>query len=184
MVIDPAYRRRREKGLIVGFENGRLVLTKRGMIFQRRTDSVLYTAEEGPIHTMTWRGSLLAWADPSGIRLMDVDQMVRIAHIDRPTGARPSLYPSRVVWPSLCFETSQQLLVAWGDCLLSLYVHEQQPRNKSSSSAASSSDGEAGNSSPGSQPPPPPPPPPSSTARRTVECNLVSHCFRLVKLEC
>jgi len=185
MVIDPAYRRRREKSVVVGFESGRLVMTKRGMIFSRRSDQVLYHSPEDdfPIHAATWRGSLLAWADPTGIRLMDVDQMVRIAHVDRPTGARPTLYPSiDVVHPSLCFETSAQLLVAWGDCLLSLRVSssEQQRRTTSGGStaggAAPSSDGGGGTGSDSAAPPPPPRSP--SVTRRTVECNMVSQTKR------
>lgn len=131
LALDPAYKRRREKALLVGFDDGRLVLTKRGMIFQRRTDSVVYQAVKDNDHyfagieALVWRGPLVAFADNTGVRLLDSETLVRIAHIDRPTGARPSLYPSvHELRPSLCFETSHDLLVAWGDCLLNLHVRE------------------------------------------------------------
>jgi hypothetical protein len=140
LALDPAYKKRREKSMIVGFADGRLVMTKRGFVFQRRNDAVLYqgvpatdAADNGNntfagIEALTWRGSLVAWADSSGIRLFDADNQTRIAHVDRPIGARPSLYPLvRNMKPTLCFETSSQLLVAWGDCLLQVKIRETSP---------------------------------------------------------
>ena len=122
MVLEPSYKRKREKSLLVGFANGRLILTKRGTFFQRRNDTVLYQAgnlakdaksQYRGIETVAWRGSLVAWADANGIKLLDMEHLIRIAHIDRPTGARPSLYPTvRDLQPTLFFETSKHLLVA------------------------------------------------------------------------
>lgn len=64
LVLDPGYKKRREKSLLVAFSDGRLVLTKRGFVFQRRNDAVIYQATAGDcIETMTWRGPLVAWAD-------------------------------------------------------------------------------------------------------------------------
>ncbi|GAX10686.1 hypothetical protein FisN_14Lh199 [Fistulifera solaris] len=141
VAIDPAYRKRREKSVMVGFADGRLVLTRRGFVFQRRTDAVIYQAVQDKdfagIEAIAWRGPLVAWADSSGVRLLDVDVLQRIAHVDRPSGARSSLYPSvSRVHPSLCFETENDLLVAWGDCLLSLNI-----RNTDGRSSASVGDG-------------------------------------------
>lgn len=174
MALDPSYRRRRDRSVLVGFASGRLLLTKRGTFFQRRNDTVLYQASMGGggsggaggewsrsaaggtdssstnssstgstsskatkpsgdatyrgIETVVWRGALVAWADASGIKLLDMESLTRIAHIDRPTGARPSLYPTvRGLKPSLLFDTSQTLLVAWGDCLMEMNVREYVP---------------------------------------------------------
>jgi hypothetical protein len=137
LAIDPAYRKRREKSVIVGFADGRLVLTRKGFVFQRRTDAVIYQAVQDKdfagIEAMAWRGPLVAWADSSGVRLLDVDVLQRIAHVDRPSGARSSLYPSvSRVHPSLCFETENDLLVAWGDCLLSLNIRNTDGRSSAS----------------------------------------------------
>ncbi len=137
VAIDPAYRKRREKSVIVGFADGRLVLTRKGFVFQRRTDAVIYQAVQDKdfagIEAIAWRGPLVAWADSSGVRLMDVDVLQRIAHVDRPSGARSSLYPSvSRVHPSLCFETENDLLVAWGDCLLSLNIRNTDGRSSAS----------------------------------------------------
>ena len=93
MVIDPAYARRKEKAVIVGFDDGRLVLSKLqgiagigsgitslfggnnaaggGGINVKKIDSVLYqgmgansfSGDQAGIETVTWRGGLVAWAD-------------------------------------------------------------------------------------------------------------------------
>lgn len=144
MVLDPAYKKRREKALMVGFNDGRLVLTKRGFVFQRRSDAVVYQAVAADdknfvgIEALVWRGSLVAWADCSGVRLLDADTLTRIAHVDRPKGARPSLYPTVAsLRPNLCFETSSKLLVAWGDCLMRLAIRETSTLRQSTVVGAS-----------------------------------------------
>ena len=64
LVLDPCYKRRREKSLLVAFLDGRLMLTKRGFVFQRRNDAIIYQATAGDsIEALTWRGTLVAWAD-------------------------------------------------------------------------------------------------------------------------
>ena len=168
LVMDPAYKRKREKTVLVGFADGRLLMTKRGLLFQRRVDNVLYqqaatsstTSTAVPnstsalssssvgIQAVAWRGSLVAWADATGIRLLDADAVVRIAHIDPPVGARPSLYRHQLTGmkPHLCWETSHELLVAWGDCLLQLHLSESKgtttshtPLNTTTTTSTSSS---------------------------------------------
>jgi hypothetical protein len=62
--------------------------------------------------------------------------MSRIAHIDRPSGARSCLYPTiSELRPSLVWERSDSLLIAWGDCLIALRVNDAQ------SSTAATNDG-------------------------------------------
>lgn len=164
MVLEPAFKRRREKSVLVGFSNGRLVLTKRGTFFQRRNDTVLYQAGNHSkdasdryrgIETVAWRGSLVAWADSTGIKLLDMEQLTRIAHIDRPAGARPSLYPTvRDLHPTLFFETSNHLLVGWGDCLMQMQIDEHvEPTGTSGSGEGSTA-------------------PTEVKKRRTVQCTM------------
>ncbi|CAJ1948735.1 unnamed protein product [Cylindrotheca closterium] len=136
ITIDPANRRSREKSFITGFQDGRLVLTRRGGLFQRRNDTVVYhgtpDASESfikyrGIECIAWRGSFVAWADANGIKLLDVQSLTRIAHIDRPSGARPSLYPSiSSLQPSLVFERSHSLLISWGDCLMVIEIEDSK----------------------------------------------------------
>lgn len=131
LALDPAYSTKRETSLLVGFSDGRIAISKRGWLLQRREDKFIqYNSPSSSkdfkgIEAMVWRGSLVAFADCSGVRLYDIETLKPIAHIDRPSGARPSLYPSiPVLKPSLCFETSHSLLVSWGDCLLSMVIRE------------------------------------------------------------
>ena len=59
------------------------------------------------------------------MRLFDIESMSRIAHIDRPTGARSSLYPTiSSLHPSIMFERSDALLIGWGDCLMSMLIRD------------------------------------------------------------
>ena len=56
---------------------------------------------------------------------MDVETLTRIAHIDRPLGAQPNLYPNiSSLHPTLLFETSHEVLVGWGDCLMGITINE------------------------------------------------------------
>ena len=131
LALDPAYKRKR--ALAVGFADGRLVLTKRGFVFQRRSDAVLYQGTADGIQALAWRHNLLAWADSSGVRLLDSETLQRIAHVDRPAGANPALYQHNLrleAQPSLTFESNHRLLVAWGDCLLALKVTTQQQQQQ------------------------------------------------------
>ncbi|CAB9522683.1 associated protein 41 homolog [Seminavis robusta] len=171
IAIDPSYKRgRRDKAILAGFLDGRLVLTKRGYMFQRRTDAIIYQGTyhiEGNLHrgieAIEWRGSLAAWADASGIRLFDTETLSRIAHIDRPSGARPSLYPTLAsLRPSLCFETESYLLVAWGDCLMGLSITDHN-RPSEGQGTNQNDNPLMGLEMPQQQP---------SVRRRTVDCSM------------
>lgn len=147
MAIDPSYKRKREKTVLVGFRDGRLVMTKRGF-FQRRNDGVIYQGTCGTIERIAWRGPLVAWADDSGIKLFDVDTMTRIAKIDRPSGARASLYPTiSSLRPSFLFETSDSLLCVWGDCLMSMTIQETTVSRHNADDPSERSDAAAGGGS-------------------------------------
>ena len=170
LAIDPTYRRRREKSVMVGFADGRLILTKRGMLFSRRSDSVIYQGvgglgkggTQGGIEAVTWRGCLAAWADTSGIKLFDIDDMIRIAHIDRPSGARASLYPTiSSLRPTLLFERPDSLLIAWGDCIMSMLVKERAAR--AGTTPGIGTEGTNSTTGPGS---------PKAARRRIVECSV------------
>lgn len=78
LTADPANRKKREKSFIAGFQDGRLVLTRRGGLFQRRNDTVVYhgtpdsSSQAGNyrgIECITWRGSFVAWADARYVSL-------------------------------------------------------------------------------------------------------------------
>lgn len=160
LCLDPAYKNK----LIVAFDGGKIVLSSRN--WMRLDHAVLpYT---GPlrdkdwkgIEAVTWRGSLLAFADCSGVKLYDLATLKPVAHVDRPTGARPSLYPgTTTVQAHICFETSRSLLVAWGDCLMALTVTDFMEHPRSTATAAVPDAPAAGT-----------PVPP--TRKRTVACTM------------
>ena len=108
------------------------------------------------IQSLAWRGSLLAWSDDSGVKVMNVETSVRIAHVDRPSGAHAYLYPELrgALHCSLSWETDKSLLIAWGDCLMAVEVvpsaslqqqppPQQGPGGAGLSSSSSSSGGVA-----------------------------------------
>lgn len=159
VALDPAYNRKRDKQMVVGFRDGRVVLTKVpsffNAAFKRVTNIELYnqglvtgnssstSSLDLGIENLVWRGALLAWADSTGIKLFDVDKKHRIARIDRPAGARPSLYPSiGSIKPHLCFERSDSLIIAWGDCIMTMEIDMKQKkiqRQQSDDSSTASS---------------------------------------------
>ena len=84
--------------------------------------------------------------------------MSRIAHIDKPTGARSSLYPTiSSLKPCIIFERSNSLLIGWGDCLMSLIVYD------SKSGVGTSASGEQKDGQPTAT---------SKTRRKTVEASM------------
>lgn len=103
----------------------------------------------------------------SGIKLFDMDTSTRIAHVDRPTGARAALYPTiSSLRPNLVFETSENLLCAWGDCLMTLSIQERLVRSDNIDSHVSedqAAPAEGSNSSPQAA---------QFIKRRTVQCTM------------
>ncbi len=153
MALDPAYGKRKERALLVGLNDGRLIFSKLqgggGVITAgvtsffggaaaastvKKSDSVIYqgmgsssvsSGDKFGIEAIAWRGGLVAWADSSGVRLFDIESMSRIAHIDRPTGARSNLYPTiSSLRPSILFERADSLLIGWGDCLMAMIIRD------------------------------------------------------------
>jgi len=168
LCLDPAFKSHKPK-LMVAFDSGKIVLTSRNWMLQAEHTVLPYT---GPvtakdwrgIEALQWRGTLVAFCDCSGVKLFDTSTLRPIAHVDRPTGARPSLYPSTIpVVPSLSFETSRNLLVAWGDCLMDLRISESGRRshsvNNSTGAAAAASTATTDSS-------------PTVTRKRTVACTM------------
>ena len=111
------------------------------------SDTVIYQGKvadsEAPnrsicgIEAVSWRGSLVVWVDVSGIKVFDVESMARIAHIDRPSGARAALYHPAIsnLKCNLCWESYNSILIGWGDCLMSLQINELSPADNSGGGA-------------------------------------------------
>lgn len=143
MMLDPSYSRdKKEKSLLLGFKDGRLILSKLqtpttsgltsffGGSGVKKVDNTIYQGMN-PIESLAWRGSLIAWADESGVRIFDIETMSRIAHVDRPTGARANLYPTLgMLRPCVLFERAGRLLIGWGDCLMGMKISDAKKQGK------------------------------------------------------
>lgn len=57
---------------------------------------------EGPIHSVKWRTSLIAWANEAGVKIYDMASNQRIAFIERPRGTpRAEILLPHLVWQVL-----------------------------------------------------------------------------------
>lgn len=54
---------------------------------------------EGPIHSVKWRGSLIAWANDVGVKVYDTAKDQRVTFIEKPRGSpRPEALLPHLVW--------------------------------------------------------------------------------------
>ncbi|KAL3776985.1 hypothetical protein ACHAWO_006339 [Cyclotella atomus] len=146
LLLDPSYSHNKTvKQLVTGYTDGKVILSKlqtsnsnrtAGLLNNvssffssgnnvKRVDTTIYQGMY-PIQCIAWRGSYIAWGEESGIRLFDVNTMSRIAHVDRPSGAKGSLYPTLMgeLRPCLVFERCDRLLIGWGDCLMGMRIYD------------------------------------------------------------
>lgn len=114
--LDPAYRRKTEKAFVAGGQAGQLVLARKGFFTTYRED-VLHE-NEGPVTAIAWRGSLLAWANEEGVKVLDVDNDERISFVERPE------VEGRVadLRCSLLWESDTSLLIGWFDTFIVLQI--------------------------------------------------------------
>ena len=101
---------------------GQLLLNEKGWFSTK--DKVLHSGE-GPIHTVAWADSLLAWANDAGVKVYDNATGQRITYIDRPKGGpRTQAAPCHLVW-----ESPSTLLIGWGDFVKIALVKERPGRD-------------------------------------------------------
>jgi WD40 repeat protein len=124
IALEPSYSKKASKAFCFGGKAGQLIISSKGnksimkdyLIskqkgwFGVRKDNVIHSGE-GEIYTIKWRGSLIAWANPKGVKIYDCDKGERITYIERPNGSpRPDLYKC-----NLCWENDHTLLIGWAD---------------------------------------------------------------------
>eukprot|EP01130_Rhizamoeba_saxonica_P017976 TRINITY_DN8871_c0_g1_i1.p1 TRINITY_DN8871_c0_g1~~TRINITY_DN8871_c0_g1_i1.p1 ORF type:complete len:860 (+),score=172.89 TRINITY_DN8871_c0_g1_i1:30-2609(+) len=126
IAIDPNYSKKSSKQRVVcGGKSGQLILVSKGFWFGSSQDII--HSGEGHIHAISWRGSLLAWANDIGIKIYDFDTEERITFIKRPKGSpRPDLYRCY-----LCWESDTQLIIGWGDSVtIAVVKYRENPNPK------------------------------------------------------
>lgn len=110
VALEPGFARRSGRAFVAGGTAGDLVLHEKGWLGHRET--LLHTGE-GPIYAISWRASLIAWANDAGVKIYDTQSQARITYIDRPADSpRAELFRCNLHW-----QDDATLLVAWADII-------------------------------------------------------------------
>ncbi|XP_010521708.1 PREDICTED: vacuolar protein sorting-associated protein 41 homolog [Tarenaya hassleriana] len=105
--LDPEYTKKQSRRFVAGGLAGHLYLNSKKWLGYK--DQVLHSGE-GPIHAVKWRGSLIAWANDSGVKVYDAAKDQRVTFIERPRGSpRPE-----VLLPHLVWQDDTLLVIGWG----------------------------------------------------------------------
>lgn len=107
--LSPDFSRSRERALVTGGRSGRLHLLKKGWLFSGMAEKLLHEGE-GAVIAAAWEGSLLAWGNEAGVKVMDIEREEPVCFVPVPPGVPPlDACPCRLVW-----ESEASLLIAWG----------------------------------------------------------------------
>ena len=100
--------------VVSGGEDGRLLLHRRSSApGEGFGTKALHGGGEGPVSSVAWRASLVAWANGLGVKVLNVRSGQRVAFIARPP---PSLSGGSSFSPcSLSWAADDALLVGWPD---------------------------------------------------------------------
>ena len=119
VALDPLFGRRRDRRYVIGGSD-QLVLHERGL-FGLRGKTTLLHAGEGPVRTIKWQGSFIAWANDVGVKVYDCASQTRISYVPREEkDLRPEMYPC-----NLCWRDAQTLLIGWGNAVKVCRVKER-----------------------------------------------------------
>ena len=97
VALDPEFRLKKNKQIVVGGDAGELVLNAKGWMGAK--NHVLFKGE-GAIHSVKWTGFLVAWASDSGVRIWDTLSHQCTQRIHEPGPARGVGGCSEVFWHS------------------------------------------------------------------------------------
>lgn len=123
LALDPDYGKHSTCEVITGGMSGLLVLHERGWLGQKE---VTLHAGEGPIWSISRRGSLIAWANDESFRIYDLKSNSMIGHFPRDQQApeeeapRADLFRCSFVW-----KNNRELVVAWADYIKVVHIKEQ-----------------------------------------------------------
>lgn len=124
---------KKERSFIVGGNSGQLVYHRTSWF--KKKDIVLFNGADSPVSIITWRENIVAWADATQVRLMDINTQSAICFLDCPHGVDiEHPLPCCLFWESDC-----DLLIGWADSFRHLELHfgpKKLKRNKSSKNKA------------------------------------------------
>ncbi|XP_078150980.1 vacuolar protein sorting 41 [Carex rostrata] len=107
VALDPEYSRKTSRRFVAGGLAGQLFLSMKNWLGYNK--QVLHDGE-GPIHSVKWRTSLIAWANEAGVKIYDMASNQRIAFIERPRGTPRA----EILLPHLVWQDDTLLVIGWG----------------------------------------------------------------------
>lgn len=109
------------QAVCVGGEECKLVLSHRGTFEPRH---VTLHSGEGPVSSVRWRGTLIAWANAKGVKVLDVETYQKVTHIPQPPCADSDV--GGELWRCcLSWSTDDVLLIAWGSVVVIAVVRQK-----------------------------------------------------------
>eukprot|EP00928_Gymnodinium_smaydae_P043284 TRINITY_DN29037_c0_g1_i1.p1 TRINITY_DN29037_c0_g1~~TRINITY_DN29037_c0_g1_i1.p1 ORF type:complete len:965 (-),score=138.10 TRINITY_DN29037_c0_g1_i1:106-3000(-) len=115
------------RAVCFGGEDGRLMLNLRGAFASK---SLVVHAGEGHILAVRWRGTLIAWADVRGIKVVDIDTYQKVAFVPWPSAAEARLFGSPDVASqprcSLTWSADEVLLIGFRHCVMVAEIRQKQ----------------------------------------------------------
>ncbi|KAJ2022243.1 Vacuolar protein sorting-associated protein 41, partial [Coemansia sp. S85] len=118
VAIDPMFSRRRR--FVCGGTGGQVIMYEKK--WYAKGDTILFTSA-GPILSIQWMDSLVAWACDEGVQVYDVGRAMRITQIARPEGSpRADLFTCRLQW-----RDSRTLDIGWADFVQVVVLKERAP---------------------------------------------------------
>lgn len=100
----------------VGGEECKLMLNRRGRF---ESKNVVVHSGEGAIVAIEWRGSLIAWANGVGVKVVDIETYQKVTSIPRETLSIPPDGHCHMAW------SDDALLIGWG-CLVVVAMVQQK----------------------------------------------------------
>ncbi|MBW0462781.1 hypothetical protein O181_002496 [Austropuccinia psidii MF-1] len=123
IAMDPLFHKHPNKRqLVSGGLAGNLTLHEKGWLGNKET--VLHSGE-GPIWSVEWKSNYVAWANDTGIRILDIATHQKVAYITRGHDEpRADLYRCHFAW-----STPEKLLVGWADTIRIISIKETSSSN-------------------------------------------------------
>lgn len=101
--------RNRHKSFIVGTVSGKLIRYR--MTWLSNKSNLLSKGNDTAVATISWRGDIVAWADASQLKLLDVKTMTAICYLECPSGVSiDDPLPCVLFWAS-----DKDLYIGWAD---------------------------------------------------------------------
>ncbi|KAI5478965.1 vacuolar protein sorting VPS41 [Pseudohyphozyma bogoriensis] len=119
VALEPNYGKRSTRQLVSGGMAGSLILHEKGWLGYKE---VTLHSGEGPIWSVVWRGTFIAWANDAGVRVYDTASGQRITYIGRAEDSpRADLFKCTLRW-----QDDHTLLIAWADFIKVASIKERE----------------------------------------------------------